>query len=52
MTEKHSDASYAPADFMDDPKLAAQGKALVQHYGCAGCHEITGLEDEGASAPS
>jgi mono/diheme cytochrome c family protein len=47
MTEKHSDASYAPADFMDDPKLAAQGKALVQHYGCAGCHEITGLEDEG-----
>ncbi len=32
---------------MDDPKLAAQGKALVQHYGCAGCHEISGLEDEG-----
>ncbi len=47
MTQKHADASYAPADYMDDPKLAAQGKALVQHYGCAGCHEISGLEDEG-----
>ncbi|HET9399555.1 MAG TPA: c-type cytochrome [Candidatus Acidoferrales bacterium] len=47
MTQKHADATYAPADFMDDPKLAAQGKALVQHYGCAGCHEISGLEDEG-----
>ena len=47
MTQKHADASYAPADYMDDPKLAAQGKALMQHYGCAGCHEITGLEDEG-----
>lgn len=47
MTQKHADASYPPANFMDDPKLAAQGKALVQHYGCAGCHEISGLEDEG-----
>ena len=32
---------------MDDPKLKAKGKALMQHYGCAGCHEISGLEDEG-----
>ena len=47
LTQKHADASYAPADFMDDPKLKAQGKALIQHYGCAGCHEISGLEDEG-----
>ena len=32
---------------MDDPKLKDHGKELVQHYGCAGCHEISGLEDEG-----
>ena len=51
MTQKHSDASasYLSADvsFMDDPKRAAQGKELVRYFGCAGCHEISGLEDEG-----
>jgi cytochrome c551/c552 len=47
LTQKHADATYEPADFMDDPKLKAQGKALIQHYGCAGCHEISGMEDEG-----
>jgi cytochrome c551/c552 len=46
-TQKHADATYEPADFMDDPKLKDQGKALIQHYGCAGCHEISGMEDEG-----
>ncbi len=46
-TQKHADATYAAADFMDDPKLKDKGKALIQHYGCAGCHEISGLEDEG-----
>jgi cytochrome c551/c552 len=49
MTQKHSDAGYLSADvsFMDDPKRAEAGKELVRHYGCAGCHEISGLEDEG-----
>jgi cytochrome c551/c552 len=47
LTQKHSDASYAAADFMDDPKLKAHGRELIQHYGCAGCHEISGFEDEG-----
>jgi len=47
LTQKHADAMYEPADFMDDPKLKAQGKGLIQHYGCAGCHEISGMEDEG-----
>jgi cytochrome c551/c552 len=47
LTQKHADATYEPAEFMDDPKLKDQGKALIQHYGCAGCHEISGLEDEG-----
>jgi hypothetical protein len=40
-------ATYAAAPFMDDPALAAQGLTLIRHYGCAGCHEITGLETEG-----
>jgi mono/diheme cytochrome c family protein len=47
LTQKHSDAAYDAANFMDDPKLKAHGKELIQHYGCAGCHEISGLEDEG-----
>jgi len=32
---------------MDDPGLKAKGRTLVQFYGCAGCHEIATLEDEG-----
>ena len=47
MTQKHADMTYAAASYMDDPKLAADGKDLVRHFGCAGCHEISGLEDEG-----
>jgi len=39
--------SYPAASYMNDPKLFAKGKALVQFYGCAGCHEISGLEDQG-----
>lgn len=47
LTQKHPDASFPAADFMDDPKLKTQGRLLIQHYGCAGCHEISGMEDEG-----
>jgi cytochrome c551/c552 len=47
ITLKHLDATYADASFMDDPAQAAKGKELVRHYGCAGCHEISGFEDEG-----
>jgi len=32
---------------MDDPNLKAEGKKWIRHFGCAGCHEISGLEDEG-----
>ena len=46
-TLKHPDSHYDNADFMDDPKLKDKGKALVKFYGCAGCHEISSLEDEG-----
>jgi cytochrome c2 len=38
--------NYQNADYLDDPKLKARGLYLVRFYGCAGCHEISGLEDE------
>jgi cytochrome c551/c552 len=41
-----SPPSYQAANFMDDPNLKATGKALIKQYGCAGCHEIRGFEDE------
>jgi len=48
MTQKRQDASsYANASFMDDPALKEEGKKWVRHYGCSGCHEISGMEDEG-----
>ena len=39
-------AQYPDASFMDDPGLAGKGKTLIKQYGCAGCHEIRGFEDE------
>ena len=32
---------------MDDPNLKEEGKRWVRFFGCFGCHEISGLEDEG-----
>lgn len=39
-------ANYPDASYMDDPNLKEQGRVLIRQYGCAGCHEIKGLEDE------
>jgi cytochrome c551/c552 len=48
MTQKKQEpSSYANAAFMDDPSLKEEGKKWVRHFGCAGCHEISGFEDEG-----
>jgi hypothetical protein len=48
ITLKKQDASsYADASFMDDPSLKDEGKKWVRHFGCAGCHEISGFEEEG-----
>lgn len=41
-----SPPSYAAASFMDDPNLKEKGRLLIKQYGCAGCHEIQGFEDE------
>jgi cytochrome c2 len=38
--------SYADASFLDDPKLKEEGRAEIKQYGCAGCHEIRGFEEE------
>ncbi|MGA9997655.1 MAG: c-type cytochrome [Pyrinomonadaceae bacterium] len=40
------DATYPDASFMDDANLKEQGKTLIKQYGCAGCHEIKGFEEE------
>jgi mono/diheme cytochrome c family protein len=45
--KKQERSSYPDASFMNDPNLKAEGKRWIQHFGCAGCHEISGLEDEG-----
>lgn len=41
-----SPPSYPDASFMDDPNLKQKGHALIKQYGCAGCHEIKGFEEE------
>jgi cytochrome c551/c552 len=45
MTQKDAGSHYDPAPYLNDASLYDQGRTLVEHYGCAGCHEITGLED-------
>src|SRR5271170_3703888 len=45
--KKKDPSSYPDAPFMDDPKLKDEGKKWIRHFGCAGCHEISGMEDEG-----
>ena len=48
LSQKTKDpSSYPNPSYMDDPNLKAEGKKWIQHFGCAGCHEIAGLEDEG-----
>ena len=48
ITQKKQDpSSYNDASFMDDPALKEEGKKWVRQFGCAGCHEIAGFEDEG-----
>ncbi len=41
-----SPPQYQDASFMDSADLKDKGRALIKQYGCAGCHEIKGFEDE------
>jgi hypothetical protein len=45
--KKQEPSAYPDASYMEDPKLVADGKKWIRHYGCSGCHEISGFEDEG-----
>ena len=45
--KKLDSSAYPDAPFMNDPNLKDEGKKWIKHFGCAGCHEISGLEDEG-----
>jgi cytochrome c551/c552 len=45
--KKQEPSAYADAGFMEDPNLKAAGEKWVRHFGCAGCHEISGFETEG-----
>lgn len=45
--KKPDSSAYPDAPFMNDPNLKDEGKKWIKHFGCAGCHEISGLEDEG-----
>ncbi len=45
--KKREPSSYPEAAFMDDPALKDEGKKWIRHFGCAGCHEISGFEEEG-----
>ena len=48
MTQKTKEPSaYPDAAYMNDPSLKEEGKKWVRQFGCAGCHEIAGMEDEG-----
>jgi cytochrome c2/cytochrome c peroxidase len=41
-----SPPSYEASAYMDDANLKEKGRQLIKQYGCAGCHEIKGFEDE------
>jgi cytochrome c2 len=46
LTSLKTGLQFPDASFMDNPALKAKGEALVKQYGCAGCHEIKGLEEQ------
>ena len=46
VTLNREDADYSPAPFLEDKELKEKGRKLVQHFGCAGCHEIATFEEE------
>ena len=45
MTQKRG-IQYPDASYLDDSELRRKGEQLAKRFGCAGCHEIKGLEDE------
>ena len=46
MAQQRGGIQYPDASYLDDSSLKARGEQLVKRYGCAGCHEMKGLEEE------
>ncbi|HWT01876.1 MAG TPA: cytochrome c, partial [Pyrinomonadaceae bacterium] len=46
LSQGNSFRDAAASSYMDDPNLKERGRALIKQYGCAGCHEIKGFEEE------
>jgi len=42
-----ADPSSADASFIDRSQLKDEGKKWIRHFGCAGCHEISGSKTKG-----
>ena len=48
LSEQRTDAEYPDSVLHGRPgQWRPPGEAAIRHYGCAGCHEISGLEEEG-----
>lgn len=49
LVSKGSRPGYTPDDatWLTDESMAKEGERWVRHFGCAGCHEIKGFENEG-----
>src|ERR1700689_1639849 len=45
--KRQEPSAYADASFLAAPTLREAGKKWGRHFGCSGCHEIAGFEDEG-----
>jgi cytochrome c2 len=46
LIEDKSDQEFESAPWLEEDERFQRGRRLVQHLGCAGCHEIGGLEEE------
>jgi len=49
--EEPSDGEEARVPVPSDPATLARGEALVRRYGCFGCHDIPGMENEDRVGP-
>ncbi|HEX9652162.1 MAG TPA: c-type cytochrome, partial [bacterium] len=49
MTQKESNPRVNSLDGVDlqTPQLISDGKAIIRNFGCHGCHDIAGMENEG-----
>jgi len=50
LTDQEIDAEYQPAEYITDKSLFDEGRDLVKHFGCFGCHEVAGMENFGRVA--